>query len=516
MNRNTKRLFLKKEGNTILGYKKLNFVLLVIIFLIAILAIGFGSAGLDYLKTKMDDPFILWVDIKTRQNISTDGKLQINDFLDDKEVQTKHQFIDPQPNYISNIYFRTSNGKKDILLEGRSIKEGSAILEKILEKDNTIEYRSLPFGDSDLGIIVTAETLLRLGYSENDWPSFLYFSRSFDSKTCIEQGLGEGLNGWYEVAFPIIAIVHQLPGMKSFMFSERFLHDTYSKSGTPWDITLEENNQYLYICGNNEDLTKIESQLGNKNLHFKTCSYNESWKPQHCLEIETEENNPTETYNNLFNSLKQEGLDITRIYKFAPTVNYDEDIIPEYYSIQMLSLDSIRLFHDDLINKTGLKLEMTTIDAKDNFNFVQKMGNRLSNIIIIISIIFICVFIYFLLNSHFQRIEKNIGTFKAFGISNKALRGIYLTLMESTITVSFFTAFLLSWFFSSVYDCFNKIENIYSYFNIFTYRNWQLLLFSLVSVLVVTLIVSGLKLKHSPGDLIYGRANIQKRKRNNN
>ena len=52
INKDAISLFLKKEGQELLGKHKANFWVLAAIFLLAILSIGFGSASLKYLKYK--------------------------------------------------------------------------------------------------------------------------------------------------------------------------------------------------------------------------------------------------------------------------------------------------------------------------------------------------------------------------------------------------------------------------------------------------------------------------------
>ena len=133
-------------------------------------------------------------------------------------------------------------------------------------------------------------------------------------------------------------------------------------------------------------------------------------------------------YNELYRYLLGKYPEIKRIYKFN---DYSPQTtrVPNYYSIQMTSLDSVQVFCEKLFEVCGIKLEMTSIEAKENFRFVQRMGNILSYIIIGMSVLFIGVFIYFLLSSHVHKIQRNLGTFKALGISNKELSLIYMLII---------------------------------------------------------------------------------------
>lgn len=505
MNNKAQKLFLYREGRELIGKKSINLWILASIFFISTLAIGFGSSSLKYLKSKMDDPFIQWIDIKTRQGIIESGKIELTDFLNNVQIQKNYQFSDPQPGYILNEYFRDKTGKPE-LYEGRCIKANSPLLKKILDNKNTVcQRKDIPFNDDELGLIVTEDALQKLGYNTKKYPKFINLVLSFDTDACAAIGLGNGIEGSYDISFPIIAIVRQLPGMKSFLFSERVLNDSHAnEEGATWDITSEDNNRELIICGSNDDISAIIKQLNNDDLKITTEDYFGCWEQMKCLHIENSYDRSPLFYNDLYNSLKLDNLNITRIYNFEPIKNYYVSN-PEYYSIQTTSLDSIVPFHNALKKQTGLKLEMATIDAKENFYFVQRMGNTLSFGIIVISILFICVFIYYLLNNHFQRIQKNLGTFKAFGISDKTLYNIYIKLMLGITLPSYLLAFIVAWLLSWIIDFITKIEDQFSWINIWCWQNFALLFSAIIASIAVTILVSKNKLKKTPGNLIYDR-----------
>ena len=52
---------------------------------------------------------------------------------------------------------------------------------------------------------------------------------------------------------------------------------------------------------------------------------------------------------------------------------------------------------------------------------------------------------------------------------------------------------------------FGEIEVGYDYVNIFVWQNLLLLIFVVIASIISTMIVSAIKLKHTPGDLIYNR-----------
>ena len=220
------KLFLDKEGKGLRGKRGFNFWVLVFIFLLAIISIGFGSASIKYLQYKMDDPFINWVDIIVHQKISDRNlKMPLEKFLSDSTLRENIQFESPEANYLLNIDFRHQEKEKNIQLQGRSIDSHSSILPKILDKSNVVKRRALSLSDQELGLIVTQSTLNDLGYT--GIPAFIYLSLSYDEESCQRIGLSVGVNGSYPVAFPVVAVVRQLPGMNSFLFTKRFLQQNF-------------------------------------------------------------------------------------------------------------------------------------------------------------------------------------------------------------------------------------------------------------------------------------------------
>ena len=506
-NKDAIKLFLYKEGKELRGKHNFNFFILVAIFVVAIFSIGFGSASMKYLQYKMEDPFINWVDIVVRQKVSDkNSKMPLEQFLNDSTLRSKIQFEAPEANYLLNIDFRHQLKGKNIQFQGRSIDSHSSILTKILDDANVIVKRNLPLTEQELGLIITQGTLNDLGYSEV--PAFVYLAFSYDDESCKELGVTGGVNGNYPVAFPVIAVVKQLPGMNSFLFTRRFLQDCSANNKTTFDITDEENSRVLRVVGDDSVIDAIALTIRDEGYNAFKSQYRLSWKKLSELSIEVNEDeledNLLATYNKLFSRLESNFYGITRVYDFQPIQSFCLDD-PAYYSVQIKTLANIKLFQSGLYEKCGIKLEMTSIDQKNNFQFVQRMGSILSVCIIFIAVLFICFFIYFMLSTHFQRIQRNLGTFKAFGISNSMLYYIYIVLLLRITTVAFAIAFSCTWLCSITLNSIMQIEEGYNWIEVFVWQNILLLLLAVVAAVVASYWVARIMLKHTPGDLIYNR-----------
>jgi hypothetical protein len=354
-------------------------------------------------------------------------------------------------------------------------------------------------------LIVTQAALKELGYDEV--PAFIQLSLAYDSTSCNELGITDAVNGSYPVAFPVKAVVKQLPGMVSFLFTNRFLHDYSSSNETSWDITEEEYNQVLYLVGADVDMRIIRTSIENMGYIVSQEPYRNTWDSELCclmVESDSYEDEPAKRLTELANQYVNLANGIFRIYNFQPITSYQTDR-PTYLSVQIQNLENIRLFQAELYEQCGIKLEMSSIDQKSNFQFVQRMGTILSWCIIAIAVLFICFFIYFMLNTHFQRIEGNLGTFKAFGIQNKILYYIYINLLMRITIGAYFLAMGLGLLITSLINLFFTIESGYHYIDVLVWQNGVLFALALCASSIASWLVAKNKLRHTPGDLIYKR-----------
>ena len=149
---------------------------------------------------------------------------------------------------------------------------------------------------------------------------------------------------------------------------------------------------------------------------------------------------------------------------------------------------------------------MSQINAKENFNSVSIMANILSWAIIAFSIICIILFIVNLLQSYFQKVKKNLGTFKAFGISNKELIGIYMLIMMGTILASILVSIALIWSVQSVLPLAGLMKDgAFNYLSLWNSKTYYSIFVILAGSAVTVLLVMKRLLSATPGDLIYDR-----------
>lgn len=166
------------------------------------------------------------------------------------------------------------------------------------------------------------------------------------------------------------------------------------------------------------------------------------------------------------------------------------------------SLDSER----QLTAEYKVDIEMSQVNAKQNFNVVSAMGNILSWAIIVFAIIAIILFVVNLLQSYFQKVKRNLGTFKAFGISNSDLISVYVLIMAVIIMTAVVFSVSITWFIQGgLHICGILKDGMFDYLSLWSVKT----VFSIIVIVVVSIYTVGAVmhklLKATPGDLIYDR-----------
>lgn len=504
-----KKLFYKKEGLELLGdhYKNLWIILFILFF--TFLAIGFANGSLEYLGKKMNDPFINWVNIDVPYRDSeriSDIKYELNA----DSLKQKFHFSNITGHYGFSLYFQNlqKGGAQQAI--GRTIDLDNPLLSEILRKNNVVSGRGF-VDEEDFGIIVTADLLKKFGYPLNT--PFIQMSFPLDQyEDCL-------------LPLPIVGVVRELPGLASFaatpyLYSQRVI----AAKGSPF-LPSHTRDLIVYTPTDSAGVFKVldavklffksRAEYKRYDPMFASMPFDASYRRGYNITISFFPNPDEKTLDKIFNDLSAsdelKGMALTRNfkYKFYSTYeyrNYDN------LSVNFNSLDNIRAFQEYFSRRFNIQIDMAQIEAKENYNFVSKLTQIISFILIVFSVLSISLFIYNILTRHLDKIKMNIGTFKAFGLSNKQLLQIYFKIILTFVTFSVLLALACSWLFGalkglrlllSIFS--NKLEEGESYFSLWSF--WTLL--SLLLIFLVTSIVSYYSIQKminkTPGDLIYNR-----------
>lgn len=497
MNNYRTNIFRKNEKGQLLGHKYGKLWLMSFLMLVAAGSIGFASASLNYLEDKMSNPFVSCVDIVIDQ-LWSHGYEELDRFLDDESHKNEYHYNSSEKVWLLSSEFLNKN-KSAVRLDGRTIYMNSPILKSTIFSEENVIYKKYSIDDSDFGIILSNEGLKKLGDAN---PDFVILPVYVDDSTSCE------------VTVPILAIVKELPDMCDFLMTHGYAQHVLRANADHFNVSTVGFNKRMKIVCKSDDHDAVINAI-RRNAEFEITDenlipYDGCWSDEYSvLEVVTDSTEKYILYQNLFSELRSQFLDVYRIYELGGNLNADYDRDPQiyscYFSMNEKLPENVENFRLALKETTGHRLDMSKIDNLKNLAKVQALGNILSWGIFGISIIFTIVFIYFLMSMHFQKIQRNLGTFKAFGINTATLKNIYVSIIVEMVVLSFVIAAFIAAVVTIPINIFIPREGIYAWVNIFVWQNGVLLFVSLFAAITTVYITAGKLLKNSPGDLIYDR-----------
>lgn len=513
------KLLAQRESKVVLGKYYSNMWILAIVFIATFVSIAFSNGSMIYLEEKMNDPFTNWVDIpKDNENSNFD---RFKSVLEDEEICKQFSIKRVQYDYYLslNIFNRENNSTHYLRCRYFGDMDSTEIVNAILAEDNIVNDcridRSVQINNS-LGVIMTADAIQRLGYSTDSLPTYVNY--------CAANMFADSLfgvtlhNGKYlPMPLPVLAVVKRLPSNLDFIASSRLYNDISNQV-----FELKSHPEYL------------------ENILFSVKSgYEETFK-QKLKEIDVPEGVPAMTiypavkgsHSNIKNWRNDElfqiyfGYDklpdsfyidicnkitatcdaeaVKRVYGYVENKTYPG--AGEFLSVTFSSLDAIRAFEKFAKDNYDVRIDMSLVNSKENFNAVSVMANILSWAMIIFSIICIVMFIVNMLQSYFQKVKRNMGTFKAFGINSSELIRVYVFIMLAIVVVAILMALAVSWMAELTMPIFGFVrEGGFNYLSLWNEKTmWSIGIIVLCTVVTVCLVMSKL-LKQTPGDLIYDR-----------
>lgn len=506
-------LFLLKEGKELLGKKYKNFWILLTILFGTFLTIGFANGSLEYLQKKMSDPFVNWVSVNVpfgRSNVQI-----IIDQLQTPEIQQRYE-LDTITGYFELMLQLTGPEKNNSrLYKGRSISSQSPIQQQVLSGKNFVWGRKKIY-ENDYGLILTHDIFEELGYDKNSSVVFMSLSISDSLK----------LN----VPVPIIAIVEELPGLADFAFTPYFYYQRNFVSPNPFKIDKYKTINFSVKTRGNEIEKQIDQLQDSMFSMLSTSSFNEEFGPRVYIDKDSIYTNgglkaeisffpePDQAdlkaiYDEIIESKQLNKFKLSRIYDFnfyhIQNINQIEFHL---LSVYFKDLNNIRAFKDYLKLEHDMEIDMSLIEAKENYNFISRLTRIISVILIAFSIFSLSLFISNVFVRHVEKIGMNLGTFKAFGLDNKVLKKIYLLLMFVLLLSAIIISLILAWILGelgiinlilSILDY--KLENNQDFFNLGSYWTLLFVVIILTALFVFLNRITNTQLRKTPGDLIYGR-----------
>lgn len=513
------KLFVKREWKVVLGHNYSNLWLLVGMLTATFMAIAFSSASLKYLSEKMNDPFIKWVDIK---NSYGEGDfIGLETALNDPENMEKFDYNSYQSDYYFSYMFFGREGNNLQYFQCRFFQDIKIDLVSAILDDNNVVGNNkvedlLSVSDETIGLIITQKALGKLGYDKA--PAFIdlcHYSAGADS-------LGFNLfdGEFARVPIPVLAVVKRLPSNVDIISTKFFFEQESNDNTYPFNLSsnLEYSQSLRYFVPEGVDENEFINfldQIGQSESTVQTVVDPYAFYKPEILPykkgkfislIGADETPMLPLEANAINEIVMEkwsraGVSRVFDYAFSPYSVSEKTYLSVYFN----KLNQIREF-ESFVGEYNVKIDMSQINSKENYNAVSIMANILSWAIIVFAIICIILFIVDLLKSYFQKVKRNIGTFKAFGVSNKRLTSIYVLIVGATIAIAIIVSLLITAFFQILFRIIGFLkEGAYDYLSLGTPKTLAIVVIIAAASIVTIYCVMGQLLKRTPGDLIYDR-----------
>ena len=515
-------LLAQRESKEMLGNRLSNLWILTAVLVVAFGAVAFSWAGKKYLEYKMSDPFTNWVNVEN--NFGKGNYELFFSELGNPNLRDKYQISSVSGDDYEADWFMGADGKEHYL-ECRFFGdfEGS-LVKAVLDKKNVIDDCAASLediGNNSYGLIITLDALKKLGYDTDNIPAFINVSNPAGDDNYLGLKMHEFMGSYYTMdPMPLLGVVRSLPMNMDIIGSHFWYVQSKDNKDYPFFINDEKyfaRDQLYYFVGEGEDSLFIKTvqklnQESGKRLNIVLCEEGmeafRPWKKGEFYQINYGTASTSAVDRALFDVSIQEAvseMDVYRIFKYVEAQSYDDNNYL-YYSVNFRDLKSIIEFEKYVKETYQIQLEISQVTSKQNFRLVSTIANVLTIVMIAFAIFCIVMYIVNMLQNYFQKVKRNIGTFKAFGMESESLIRVYvitlLLIVAAAIVVSYLvtgTIGLLLRFTGCEWDAgfpFLQIFNIYTVITI--------LVVAIATIMTVYVVMRRM-LHHTPGDLIYDR-----------
>ena len=508
------KLLAERESGVVLGKKWFNLWLLTAVLTATFFSISFSNGSMIYLSEKMNDPFTNWVNISN--GFGSDNFDDFREAIAQEDIQQHYGFSDVQ----SDNYFSLSMLGKDggiHYLQCRFFERlNSGLVHAILSPENVVAGCAMPdtlLQDETYGFVLTRDVLHKLGYSEDCIPSYInYLSFSRGADSCGVQMI-EG--DFAAAPVPVLGVVRRLP-MNMDIIAAKFFYEQYNNDNTyPLNLNNVEyqRNLLYYIDSSVADFEEKVASLVSDSLKYSLEILEnlqpqlQSWRPGKMMSIYIGSNeSPLEVYQQLDAQIKNAfpADKVVRLYDYNSS---DFTLtLSSYVSVNFDNLDSIRAFEKFAKEQYNVQIEMSQVNSKENFNAVSVMANILSLAMIVFSIICIIMFIVNMLQSYFQKVKHNLGTFKAFGMGSGELTRVYVLILSAIVMAALVLAMTITWLIQLFLPLVGVLKDgEFNYLSLWSIKTLVSIIIVVVATIATAHVVMNRMLKQTPGDLIYDR-----------
>lgn len=510
------KLLAQRESKEVLGRNYSNLWLLTLVLCATFISIAFSNGSLIYLSEKMNDPFTNWLNI---QNAHGSDKFdELRQALAEPEMATHYGFKDSQSDTDFPLTMVGKSYTSIHYLQCRFFERlNTDFVNAILSEENIIEGAAIErprLQDRTMGVIITLDVLKKLGYSTDSVPAFIsYLSHSPEADT-----LGVRLieNEFAPIPIPLLGVVKKLP-MNMDMVGAQFFYQQYRNDNTfPLDLNNLDyhTSLYYFVEDGYENFQQAVLDLVPDSLkaHANVLPVEMpeliSWKPGSFYRVYPDEIRTDlsfDVYEDLAEKIEA-SLPLNSVKRVYAYNFSDYPPSSNCLSVNFAALDSIRAFERFAKDKYNVQIEMSQVNSKENFNAVSIMANILSLAMMVFSIVCIIMFIVNMMQSYFQKVKRNLGTFKAFGISTGELISVYVVILLFIVAAAVLMALAISWIIQLILPLLGLLKDgEFNYLSLWGIKTLGAVCIIILSTMTTVRIVMTRLLHQTPGDLIYDR-----------
>ncbi len=531
------RTFLVPESRTI-RKKWYILALLFIISCASLWLIGFSQGASDYLDKKMNGPFVTMLNVNIPGSSQYDIRKDFPPFFSDKSADEFYGLESFHFKQYTRVHFKAINKPYEYAEGQVTMTENNEPMFRYLFQSADIDIRLTPKPilmkeadnasrevGSSLSVIVTEGFLNDLGYgSENKWPAFLQLKHTINGKD-------------FYIPLPIEGVVSQLPNGSDVFVPEDIYnairklygngkklpeHDPFNPNiqayqtraivfvpppGTPsgsYPVEYFKNLEKRIIHPDFDvNITRKRDEATFRKGAFYFLSFRDSLQK-------------VEYMNYLAQALDSVPHVIMDDYKYH--IGQMRETVKDEMRVQYISLgfkpsalDKIDTVATLIEEKFTLKPELKDIENMKLFGIFKKTSSWLSWFLKIMASALISYGLISIFIQHINQNKKNIGTLKAFGISNIRITLSYLSIAITFILLLFFLSHGLVYGFGECATHFffhNEIRIDWKNNNLFHYSwfDMEIMVWYLITPIVILFfVIFGSLYSKTPGDLIFNR-----------
>lgn len=480
-------IFKSQEYLFLQGNKKKGLYLLSAILFLTFFALGHILGGQLELNKRMSNPFTNWVNVSVlTSNLS--GIELMEEETEDQLFLDSFHISSVIPYEITWFKALERGFKRTKKLTVRSISDNDPLLDVVLSTDNVVAESGIR-KHNECDLIITENALHLLDYDIETKEFVLpIYDNEYDEQHII-------------LLMPIAHVVRELPSDVDVLISDKLMRLLSSNVEKSEYINQDSRTEIKFISTNSVDEKAFSNFISDEVVVEEFSGKELEVNSAKCFlyEVELRRELSFIDYLNLQNKWHERGYYSVIDFNFnaQPDVNLDA----YYYSINFNELSMVKSFREHAKQKYDLLLSLAQVESRDNFYLISRLTSLLIFLLVILSGFSIVLYLQNIVSNHLEKIKSNLGTLKAFGLSNNKISDLYIRIVTKFYVVASVIAISIL----MLYKLIQLIIGLELHFRLFDLKLiiiWlaiYLLLFFIFRRLISRILFK------PPGDLIYNR-----------